>query len=168
MNSNHFTELAKISQDSFLNRRTYEWKVNFSLWSAIGLFTYFALSNASVAKNLPLFALAVAYSVLFLIYALLWQIPMRQGFEMDKAWKHYYMHKAEGVLDQDRPTGKVSICKWNQLSYFFAQSLITLSFLLGSFFLIYSSQTSVSHSSKEIHSYVLPDSSYQITIYKLK
>src|SRR5689334_17076339 len=44
-------ELAKLSQESFFNRRSYEWKVAFGLWAAIGLVTYFGATNAEKFKD---------------------------------------------------------------------------------------------------------------------
>ncbi len=40
-----YIELSKLSQDGFLNRRSYEWKVAFGLWITIGFITYFCVGE---------------------------------------------------------------------------------------------------------------------------
>jgi len=161
-------KLAELCQESFLNRRNYEWKINFGLWSSIGVWTYFSLSNPVVTSNLSFCVLFIVYFVILLIYALLWQIPIRQAFEKDKLWKHYYMNLAER-RGPDRPSDKrPNICGWNQMSYTVSQCSFTLALLAASFFLIYFSHPASPSTHEQIHSYTLPDSSYQVIINKLK
>ncbi len=136
MNSEDAVRLAQICQDSFQNRRNYEWKVNFQLWTIIALWTYLCISNPSIVAAISPNILLLAYSLILLIYIILWQIPMRKAFETDKVWKHYYMHLAEG-LKKERPSeSPLSIMKWNQIAYILSQSLFTLFLIIASWVLI--------------------------------
>jgi hypothetical protein len=128
--------LAQLCQESFLNRRNYEWKVNFQLWTFIALWTYIAISNNSIGVAISDCLLLFVYSFIFLVYLIFWQIPLRQAFQTDKDWKHYYMRLAEGIT-KGRPTDSTpSICKWNQIAYLISQSIFTLILLIASWVLI--------------------------------
>ena len=87
--------MAKLCQQSFENRRSYEWKLAFGLWTGLGLFTYFATEHAALISGLCLFLLAAAYFVLAAVWSLLWQPALHGANRKDKAWKHYYLHRAE-------------------------------------------------------------------------
>jgi len=164
MDSKEYIALAELSQESFLNRRLYEWKVNFGLWSSIGLWTYFSLSNPTVLANLSVPFVGAAYLIIAIIYILFWQIPIRKGSEADKQWKHFYMHSAEG-LNPERPTSKgYSIMKWNQSFYTFAQSGFTIALLFASFILLSFAQPGIATKHGSSYTITIPDSTYQVVI----
>lgn len=91
-----YVELAKMSQESFLNRRSYEWKVAFGLWTAIGLITFFAIEHADEFDSGLVFSLGICYVLIGTCWLILWQFPLRLAFEKDQEFKHYYMTCAEG------------------------------------------------------------------------
>jgi len=96
-----YLEMAKLSQQSFQNRQSYEWKIAFGLWTGIGLFTYFATEHAGAISGPGLLCLAAAYFVLGGVWCLLWQPALHGANRQDKRWKHYYLHRAENRA-QDR------------------------------------------------------------------
>jgi len=89
-----FLELSRLTHDSFSNRQRYEWRVSFSLWTAIGLVVY-----ASVTQRINIFESAcserLAFLVLMATYIGFISLVTR-GHHIDKAFKHYYMNRAEG------------------------------------------------------------------------
>ena len=96
-------ELARLAQDSFQNRRSFEWKVAFALWSGIALFTAFLAREPGLVSGWRLALLFIFYLGVLATWFFLWQIPLRRAFDTDKQWKHYYMHKAEGRADNADP-----------------------------------------------------------------
>jgi hypothetical protein len=94
-----YLELAKLAQQSFESRRSYEWKLAFGLWTGIGFFTYFAVQHAGAFPWWALWLLLAAYLAIAVLGCVVWQPPLRTAADCDKKWKHYYMHRAE----QSRP-----------------------------------------------------------------
>lgn len=79
-----YLEMAKLSQQSFQNRQSYEWKIAFGLWTGIGLFTYFATEHAGAISGPGLFCLAAAYFVLGGVWCFLWQPALHGANRQDK------------------------------------------------------------------------------------
>lgn len=132
-----YIELAKLSQESFLNRRSYEWKVAFGLWVAIGFITYFALDKAELLQDGTVIALGVLYGVLALIWFFWWQVPIRRAFEQDKSFKHYYMHRAEGWQTKwPKQVGYWDVTKGKHIPWTYGQTAITVAFMAASFIVI--------------------------------
>lgn len=92
-----FVELAKLSQESFFNRREIEWRSAFGLWTAIGAWTYVSVTNAEMLVKFPMWVLAFLLLLLLIALFIGWQLPLRRAFEDDKNWKHYFMRRAAGV-----------------------------------------------------------------------
>lgn len=90
-----FLELAQMAQQSFDGRRVYEWKAAYGLWTAIGVFTFFAIQNPGIVPPSYSSRLWIAYAAIWLVWTFIWQPAMRTAFDLDKRWKHYYMHRAE-------------------------------------------------------------------------
>lgn len=140
-----YLELAKMSQESFLNRRSYEWKVAFGLWTAIGLITYFMVDKADSFNGTVLVWLGVLYAIVWVCWLLAWQFPLRLAFEQDKHYKHYYMNRAEG-WNYDMPEREAADWRnliwrfehkdwkwsWRRFAWTFGQTVFTFAFLLGS------------------------------------
>lgn len=139
--SERWIELAKLSQESFLNRRSYEWKVAFGFWTAIGVITYFgAMSEEKVKAAGWVYCLIPIYFIVGLSWLFLWQAPMRRAFQKDQDFKHYYMEKAEGRTP-DRPssdlmpyweaiTGRQGVWTWAQTVFTWCVLLFSLMVLL--------------------------------------
>jgi len=90
-----YLELAKLSQQSFESRRTYEFKAAFGLWTGIGAITYFAIEHPGVISGGGLGVLLGAYLVMAFVWIFGWQPFIHYAHRRDKKWKHYYMHRAE-------------------------------------------------------------------------
>lgn len=99
-----YVELARMMHESFLNRRNYEWKVAFGLWTAIGAWTYFAIAETDKLefKGSFYWVLSFVYLVLLVAWFFCWQVPLRKAFEKDKLYKHYYMDRAESLVASHR------------------------------------------------------------------
>lgn len=136
-----FLALAKLSQESFFNRRTFEFKVAFGLWTAIGLITYVAVEHPDIIATWSLWVLGIVYLLIFVFWVVGWQLPLRRAFEIDKKFKHYYMHRAEGRLakfprltDENLQEDEelVDVRFWAHGWWTIGQSAITVLFLVGS------------------------------------
>lgn len=135
--SGTYVELAKLSQESFLNRRSYEWKVAFGLWAGIALLTNFVISNDDKV-DVPLCLLGFSYVLFVGLWLAFWQAPMRRAFEQDKQWKHYYMDRAEGEK-RDKPstvTHEELMKSGDHFWWNYGQTVVTALFLFLSFLLI--------------------------------
>jgi hypothetical protein len=149
-----YLELAKLCHESFENRQSYEWKIAFGLWTGIGLFTYFATVHVNGISGLALVGCAVAYFLLASVWLFAWQPTIHGGHASDKAWKHYYMHRAENrpkhcsAPDPWRDESKISWCqqqheRWYELRQLSAlsQVIITAALLFLSFIIIQGSSS---------------------------
>jgi hypothetical protein len=95
-----YVELARLAHESFEQRRSYEWKMHFGFWGAIATIIFTAAKEKIVVFNSTLEATLLGI-ILFIAY--FWHYWMvYSGHEIDKALKHYYAAKAEG-LDEKRP-----------------------------------------------------------------
>jgi len=149
-------EMAKLCQQSFEHRRSYEWKIAFGLWTGIGVFTYFATQHAGGISGGAFWLLGIAYVLLGLVWVLLWQPALHSAHRTDKRWKHYYMHRAE-----NRPEGRSKPDPWRDESKIpwwqqqrerlaelrqpwpWVQGVPTLLFLVLSFLIIHGSSNEV-------------------------
>lgn len=100
----NFRGLADLNVRHYVDRRAYEWKINFGLWAAIALLTGFMLSNRSSLPSHVGWILGGLHLGIFAFFAFI-QVPSIQAAnEEDKDWIHYYKARAEG-LPGDRPSG---------------------------------------------------------------
>jgi hypothetical protein len=132
-----FVDLAKVSQESFLSRRSFEWKVAFGLWTGIGIWTHFVLSNAGISTIPTQYSfqfLGAIYLGIALVWLFFWQIPNRKAFEQDNLFKHYYMKHAEGR----KPSYPLEVGYWQMLRnpWTYGQFGFTVILLVGSYFTI--------------------------------
>jgi hypothetical protein len=139
-------ELAKMSQESFFNRRSYEWKVAFGLWIAIGAITYIGIEKAASLGPTTPSRLGWLYVAIAVSWIFFWQWPTRLAFMDDKDFKHYYMHMAEGrearwPPDQPKSWRRVVcildengrwVCSWRAMGWAAGQTLFTIAVLIGS------------------------------------
>jgi hypothetical protein len=132
-----YVSLAQIATDSIKNRREYEWKVAFGLWTGIGVWTYFAVTQARILafNDHDLRLIFWLYCCLGLVWHFCWQQPSTRAFEQDKLWKHDYM---KGAVDDGFKVGCVKdLGYWEipkmKIPFLLSQTLITIVFLLGSF-----------------------------------
>lgn len=137
-----YLELAKMSQESIFNRRSTEWKVAFGLWTAIGLITYFAVEQSHGISMGILVGFGFLYLLILVVWFFGWQVPLHRAFKHDKAFKHYYMHKAEGRC-ADWPAEMLAtygdvIFGIKDWGWNYGQTAVTAVFLLGSFLVIFS------------------------------
>jgi len=138
-----YIELAKMSQESFFNRRSYEWKVAFGLWTAIGLITYYVCEHPKVMTPALIGLTAFIYLAILGLWHFAWQVPLRTAFENDQQFKHYYMHQAEGrnaVFPEKDKLIKYGDVIWSTTDWGWnwGQTLMTGVFLLGSWILMWS------------------------------
>lgn len=111
----------------------------FGLWSAIGLETYFLVNNPASISGLSKWAIGITYVGLILLY-IFWQLSLRYAYGQDKKWQHYYMHRAEGILEENPIRKEISFWKHQgeatHLIYTVVETGVTALFLVGSFFLL--------------------------------
>ncbi len=90
-----YVELARLAQSAFDGRRKIEWRINFSLWGGLGIIAYWAMKY-----HIPIFdskwTANCAFGVIIFLYIFALYL-IACGHRQDKAWKHYYMNKAEGI-----------------------------------------------------------------------
>ncbi|MBY0460638.1 MAG: hypothetical protein K2V38_25250 [Gemmataceae bacterium] len=130
-------ELAKLSQDSFQNRRAVEWKLAFGFWIAIGSFTaaFFTLEGFSCPAWLP-WVLGIAYVLVLLVVIFCWQIPLHSAHAGDREWFIFYMDRAwwdsASGTAQPAPPVKGQPPKWNRnnRSWCIGQCAFTAFFLV--------------------------------------
>jgi hypothetical protein len=96
-----FLELAKLSQQSFQNRQSYEWKIAFALWTAIGIFTYFAVEHPGAISGSGPLVLGIPYLILFGVWCFLWKPALHNASNKDKDWMLYFTHRAENRPPSD-------------------------------------------------------------------
>jgi len=130
-----FLGLSRLAHDSLANRQQYEWRVNFSLWTAIGLTVY-----ASVTNKLVIFRSDCGgwmwLGILVVTYVGFLALVTR-GHKIDRSFKHYYMDMAEGINGTKRPETKNSpwyvTIGWplTQLIFTAAIGWLALQLLLG-------------------------------------
>lgn len=92
-----YVELARIAQDSFDKRRSYEWKMHFGLWASIAAVVY-----AVATKEIEIFSsLCQARTIGAILWAMyfLHFVMVSYGHWQDKKRKHYFMEMAEGKVD---------------------------------------------------------------------
>jgi len=95
-----YVELAKLAQSAFDERRRIEWRVNLGLWAALGAITYFARK-----ERIQVFQpewLAWVFAIGIFVSYVIYIFHFLAAHTTDKAWKHYYMARAEGEK-ADRP-----------------------------------------------------------------
>ena len=148
-----YLELARLSHQSFTNRQSYEWKTAFGLWTAIGATTYFATEHAGVISGPGMVILVLAYILVWGAWSFVWQAHIQSANGRDKAWKHYYMHRAEN-RPEDRserdPWRSEPTIPWRErmqaltLPAAWVTSIATLVFLALSFVIILANSNRVS------------------------
>ena len=124
----YYVELAKIAQSSFDERRRFEWRVNFSLWAALGLVAYFAIKEKVQVFNSwkEAFYLGLIITVLYIVY----QFMVSEAHKTDKRWKHYYLAKAEGEDVEPPERDFVGQTRTKQAMWWFSQIGFTVVMLL--------------------------------------
>jgi hypothetical protein len=140
-----YIDLAKMAQGSFQDRRVYEWKIAFGLWTGIAALTYFVVSSKDRLSSFPTHYLGWIYVTFGAVWLAFWLIPLRRAFELDKRYKHYYMQRAEGSpasleLSKDRPA---KVTTWEVVNpvgglalWTYGQFLVTVLFLGSSYLLM--------------------------------
>ncbi len=116
-----YIELAKLSQQAFEERRRFEWRLVFSIWMALGLIAYTAVTQDVFVPPEALWALS---GVLFVAFAL-YLNAVRRAHRIDKDWKHYYLDRAE---DKETKRPKKESLSW--LEWIAPQILMMLVVLL--------------------------------------
>jgi len=131
-----YLTLHARQRDSFDNRRSYEWKINFALWGGIALTThaFFKFVPPLDAANITW-----VYGFLFTLYVL-WSIGLWNANRVDKRWGRYYREHAEKILNKDdgkqpkRPGHSFTLCGlWAPV----LQIAATGGFLLASRYLLH-------------------------------
>lgn len=97
-------KLANAMWRDFDSRRSYEWKVTFGLWTALGLFA------AGVIKGdvkLPLgcggfIVLVIIFGGIWLSYTLLWTPGLRKRQKLNLDSAHYYWNGVEKIVTRNQ------------------------------------------------------------------
>lgn len=85
----HYLELSKRAFERFHTRRVYEWRVSLSLWTALGLASWFMtqVGDLSVVVRVGLILIAVAVNV---IYILKWTPGLARSSENDRRTAYFW------------------------------------------------------------------------------
>ena len=140
------TKLAESWWKEFDTRRTYEWKVNFTLWAALAAFAGLLLKGeAHFALTLAIL-LAIPILLINVVYVLWWTQGMHARNRIDTANAHHCWHLVEielGLKDADtkhnvyqKPAEKEPYWKnWSrgtQITITFLFTILAAMSLLGS------------------------------------
>ncbi|MCH8840529.1 MAG: hypothetical protein IH831_07605 [Planctomycetes bacterium] len=147
-----YMELAKLCQQSYDTRRSYEWKVMFGLWTGIGVFTWFVVQNNTVISGSTTTWIGIGYVCAFIVWLFSWP-SLHVSNAFDVTCRKYYQRKAEGLssgknpLEEDKEYRKTLIAYWSHQAkkyremfarnlIMWAQIVFTFEFLLLSFILM--------------------------------
>jgi hypothetical protein len=133
-------KLADISWRDYSERRSIEWKINFGLWLALGVFAGFMLQHPTVS---PHWWVKVAISVLlvftFLVYTFLWKAEIKDRNLEDKAAAKHYQRLVETEFRIESPPPlrppPPKGCGWPRTHL--SQVLMTFLFLLLAVFAVW-------------------------------
>ena len=89
-------KLADASWRDFDQRRSYEWKSNFALWTGLGILSGYLLSRTEPLSCLLAVFITVILSLIGAIYGYLWTPHLRRRNREDQVAAHFYW----GLLDQ--------------------------------------------------------------------
>lgn len=133
-------ELAKLAQENFHNRRSYEWKLAFGFWTAIGAFTSpFILDKIPKGANLESFKnqLHWFYIFIWLVTVVCWQIPLHSAHAGDREYKFYYIGRIKGMKEKQLPNdGLFKNWGTRNVLWCIGQCVISAVFLYMSWWLI--------------------------------
>jgi hypothetical protein len=96
-------KLADAAWRDFDQRRSYEWKINFALWAALGSFAGFLFKGGPKIYGMRAYSV---YAILFLIgciYTLLWTRGLKRRNYEDQAAAHHYWSQADKVIGVASP-----------------------------------------------------------------
>jgi hypothetical protein len=107
----NYLELAKLSQESIKNRQSFEWRINFSLWAALGLIVF-----ALIRHRIPPCSLCnylTGAGLLLVAVGYVWSIGLiAWAHSIDKRWKQYYLGRADGTDPNLEKPSRKSAPSW--------------------------------------------------------
>lgn len=104
-------DIAKVAEQSCVDRRIYEWRLNILLWGGIPAIIGFLAKEAQIAPW-AMYVLLGAFIALWALYTFVWQSGVQTGHHTDRALKSVAMDK---LLDAVGLQGKFEerVCKVN-------------------------------------------------------
>jgi hypothetical protein len=100
--------LADASWRDFDRRRSYEWKINFGLWAALGSLAGFLFNKGVQLSAWQLGFLIVGLIVIGLVYWLKWSTRVWLNNNLDQAAAHFYWGEADKLLGTSAPRSRRS------------------------------------------------------------
>ena len=84
---------------SFYERRSYEWKFNFAVWTPLAILIGFAIqgkigNNPFVGLH---WLLVISHAWMFILYSL-WALYLHGANKVDREWAYAYKHAVESYL----------------------------------------------------------------------
>ncbi len=132
----NWLELAKISQQSFFNRRSLEWKLSLGFWTSIAAFTwvFFSVDRITVPSHFSC-VLAIGYLLLFALTIPFWHLPLQIAHAGDKRYYLHYIECTKGDCNKGFDKRKSS---WEDVNkpWFYGHLVFSLFFLVFSWFVI--------------------------------
>lgn len=96
-------KLANVAWRDFDKRRSFEWKVNFALWPALGAFAGFLFTHPDSASKVVAVVGIVLVAVIGIIYAFVWTPGIRHHNRLDQEAAHHYWAAVDKVLEVESP-----------------------------------------------------------------
>lgn len=90
-------KLAEQKWNEYNERRSYEWKINFSLWSGIGIITAFCINEINFSKDY-IWLLIGVYVIVFIVYVI-FRKGLSNSCANDQIERFKYINKIHELLD---------------------------------------------------------------------
>lgn len=99
---NKHLELAKMNWGQFNKRRDFQWKVNFSLWSIIGVIIgFFATTGNPIDENISGTVLRIVTHIFILSLYIYWRIGLEYSNAQERALAKYHMKNVVNVKESE-------------------------------------------------------------------
>lgn len=91
-------EIAKAAEQSCVDRRIYEWRLNILLWGGVPAMIGFLAKETHIA-DWGLYVLLVAFIALWALYTFIWQAGVQTGHQTDRTLKTVAINELLTSLD---------------------------------------------------------------------
>jgi hypothetical protein len=100
--------LAEAAWRDFDRRRSYEWKVNFALWPALGALGGFFWKENPQFEPLATISISIVLIIIAYTYWFKWSVGLWERNNLDQTVAHYYWARADGDTSKNEsfPRGK--------------------------------------------------------------
>jgi hypothetical protein len=96
-------KLADFSWRDYSERRSIEWKTNFALWLALGIFAGFMFQHKNDLSLNIKFLITALLAVTFFIYTFIWKVEIMKRNKSDKKLVKYYWSQVNEELSMEPP-----------------------------------------------------------------